>query len=113
MPLTEEDYEELRAEANAEPERFRSWDPNQQFRTEYANLHPEEYPDLHPEAQSKPEIIEGDGNHDENEIEDLPRVSSSSSNSETRYGGIRSRPAARGRTSTVMIPRCTDLIPIE
>jgi MFS transporter, DHA1 family, multidrug resistance protein len=44
MPLTEGDYEDLRAEANAEPERFRSWDPNERFRIEYASLHPEEYP---------------------------------------------------------------------
>lgn len=97
MTLTEEDYEDLRAEANAEPERFRSWDPNQRFRTEYANLHPEEYPDLHPEAQRKPEVLEERGDRDDNEIEHLPTASSPSSSdstSTTRYEGIRARPAA-------------------
>ena len=101
MPLTEEDYENLRAESDAEPERFRSWDPHQRFRTEYSNLHPEEYPDLHPEAQRELEVIEGEGIRDENEIEQLPTVSSSSSTSNKQYEGIRARPTAgRGRTST-------------
>jgi len=100
MPLTEADYEDLRAEANAEPERFNSWDPNQRFRTEYANLHPEDYPDLHPEAQRKPEDLEEDANRDENEIEQIPTISDVSSASETRYEGVRGRPAARSRPST-------------
>jgi DHA1 family multidrug resistance protein-like MFS transporter len=100
MPLTEADYEDLRAEANAEPERFNSWDPNQRFRTEYANLHPEDYPDLHPEAQRKPEDLEEDANRDENEIEQIPTISDASSASETRYEGVRARPAARSHPST-------------
>ena len=99
MTLTEGDYEDLRTEANAEPERFRSWDPNQRFCTEYADLHPEDYPDLHPEAQRKPEIIEEEPTQEQNEIEQLPIASPSSSTSGTRYEGITSRPAARGPCS--------------
>jgi DHA1 family multidrug resistance protein-like MFS transporter len=91
MPLTEEDYKDLQAEADAEPERFRSWDPSRQFRREYAVLHPDRVlPD--PENHL----------HNQNEIEQLPTVTSSSSSAaaSTQYEGIRIRPGARGRTSS-------------
>jgi len=37
--MQEEDYEVLRNEANASPERYAQWDPNRQFRSEYAARH--------------------------------------------------------------------------
>ncbi len=37
--MQEEDYEVLRNEANANPEIYRNWDQNRQFRQEYAQLH--------------------------------------------------------------------------
>jgi DHA1 family multidrug resistance protein-like MFS transporter len=97
MPLTEEDYENLRAEANAEPERFRSWDPNERFRKEYAGLHPEN--------QERSEAQEGDGRREEEieRLEQIPTATSSSSSAVTsgQYEGIRARPAARpGRSGT-------------
>ncbi|CZR50320.1 related to fluconazole resistance protein [Phialocephala subalpina] len=94
MPLAEGDYENLRAERDADPERFRSWDPNDQFRQQYAALHPEN--------QQKPEIQEGANDRDENEIERLPTASSSSSDAATtQYEGLRTRPtASRGRSTT-------------
>ena len=103
MPLTEEDYEHLRAEADAEPERFRSWDPNDRFRKEYANIHPENEERLENEERS--EAQEGDG-HTEAEIkrlEQLPTATSSSSTAATsaQYEGIRARPTVRpGRSGT-------------
>lgn len=38
--MEEEDYEILRNEANAEPERYEQWDQNRQFRREYTERHP-------------------------------------------------------------------------
>jgi hypothetical protein len=38
--MQEEDYEVLRNEANADEAHFAQWDPNRQFRSEYAQLHP-------------------------------------------------------------------------
>ncbi|KUJ18669.1 MFS general substrate transporter [Mollisia scopiformis] len=96
MPLMEEDYENLRAEADAEPERYRSWDTQGQFRREYASLHPEN------QQVEKPE----NGNNsplDENEIERLPTVVSTSSSGadSPQYEGIRARPAtSRARSSS-------------
>ncbi|KAI2476867.1 ProP Permease major facilitator superfamily [Pyrenophora tritici-repentis] len=37
--MQEEDYEILRNEANASPERYAKWDPNRQFREEYNRRH--------------------------------------------------------------------------
>ena len=37
--MQEEDYEMLRNEANASPERFANWDPHRQFREEYHQRH--------------------------------------------------------------------------
>ncbi|KAF2024513.1 MFS general substrate transporter [Setomelanomma holmii] len=37
--MQEEDYEVLRNEANANPSRYESWDPNRQFRSQYNELH--------------------------------------------------------------------------
>ncbi|RYN21038.1 putative transporter [Alternaria arborescens] len=37
--MQEEDYEMLRNEANASPERFATWDPHRQFREEYHQRH--------------------------------------------------------------------------
>ncbi|OWY44695.1 MFS general substrate transporter [Alternaria alternata] len=37
--MQEEDYEMLRNEANASPERFENWDPHRQFREEYHQRH--------------------------------------------------------------------------
>jgi DHA1 family multidrug resistance protein-like MFS transporter len=100
MPLTEEDYEQLRAEADAEPERFANWDRNNQFRTQYENLHHKD------QVSQKPNVGE-DANRDDNEIERLPTISSSSSSGapsnvpSTQYEGIRSRPTTlRARSTT-------------
>jgi hypothetical protein len=41
MPLNEADYEDLRAERDADSERFYEWDPNDKYRTDYRKLHPE------------------------------------------------------------------------
>jgi hypothetical protein len=38
MPLNE-DYQDLRAQADADPERFRQWDATGRFSREYASLH--------------------------------------------------------------------------
>ena len=93
MPLTEEDYEALRAESNAEPERFREWDPNDKYRKEYAELHPEN--NQRSEGQAADD-------RPENEIEQLPSASSTSSAPSAQYEGIRARPTvslARSGTS--------------
>ncbi|KAF2634358.1 MFS general substrate transporter [Massarina eburnea CBS 473.64] len=37
--MNEEDYEVLRGEARAEPQRFQQWDTNQEFRHQYEHLH--------------------------------------------------------------------------
>lgn len=89
MPLTEEDYETLRAESNAEPERFRAWDRDERFRKEYAELHPED-------QQTE------ESKRDENEIERLPTISSSSSAATSIHNqSIRSRPSTlRSRSTT-------------
>lgn len=93
MGLTEEDYETLRNEADAEPERYTSWDPHRQFRTQYENLH---------SAQTIPV---GDGVADKLERAPtqeggvLSAVSSSSSNG-VQYAGIRARPGAGQRPSS-------------
>ena len=39
MGLQEEDYEMLRSEADAEPDRYQQWDPQQRFRDEYTQRH--------------------------------------------------------------------------
>lgn len=87
MPLTEEDYESLRAQADADPERFRDWDPEGTFRKDYATLHPERDAAFGAQAGEH-------GERHENEIERLPSTVSSSSSAEvsTQYGSIRSRP---------------------
>ncbi|KAE8447016.1 hypothetical protein EG329_011150 [Mollisiaceae sp. DMI_Dod_QoI] len=91
MPLTEEDYENLRAEADAEPERFHDWDPNDRVRREYDLRRPESH-------QKTVEVEENDG-HDDNEIEHIPTAGSSSSSAATsvRFEGLRARPAASRR----------------
>jgi len=40
--MQEEDYEVLRNEANANPAGYTQWDPRRQFRTEYAQMHPDD-----------------------------------------------------------------------
>ena len=105
MPLTEEDYENLRAEAHAEPDRFREWDPNERFRKEYAGLHPEN--------QGKSEA-QGVDSHREEEIERLERIptatsSSSSAVTSAQYEGIRARPTARSGRSGTSYSHDTDL----
>jgi len=88
MPLTEEDYETLRAESNAEPERFRAWDRDERFRKEYAGPHPEN------QSAEEPK-------RDENDIERLPTISSSSSAAtSTQIQEIRSRPGPLRSRST-------------
>jgi DHA1 family multidrug resistance protein-like MFS transporter len=81
MPLTEGDYEDLRAESQAEPERFANWDPNERFKKEYAALHPENQ-----EQENEKPDAEGPIERDENEIERLPTASSSSSSEDGRPG---------------------------
>jgi DHA1 family multidrug resistance protein-like MFS transporter len=88
MPLTEEDYETLRAESDAEPERFRAWDRDESFRKQHAGLHREDQQAEEPKR-------------DENEIERLPTISSSSSAASTQNQQVRSRPSTlRSRSTT-------------
>lgn len=100
MPLNEEDYEQLRAEADAEPERYANWDRNHQFRTQYEALH-------HQSQQSQKVEVPEENHRDDSEIERLPTASSSSSADPsltaqtTQYEGIRARPAnPRARSTT-------------
>ena len=89
MPLSEADYEDLRAERDADPERFHDWDPNDKYRTDYRKLHPENQQKL----EEKP--ARTDNPTDSNEIEQLPTISSSSSAAiPVQYAGIRARPGA-------------------
>jgi DHA1 family multidrug resistance protein-like MFS transporter len=100
MPLNE-DYQDLRAQADADPERFRQWDATGRFSREYASLHSDD-PRYSLEHQQKPEIQES-GDHDENVIEQLPTGTSSSLSAaaSTQYEAIRARPSARrGRSRT-------------
>lgn len=93
MPLTEEDYETLRAESGAEPDRFKDWDPNDKFRKAYNELH----------SDSQAGAAEGGVERDENEIEQLQTVDSSSSSAaeSTQYEGIRTRSnVSRARSNT-------------
>ena len=93
MPLTEEDYENLRAERNADPERFRAWDSHDRFRTEYASLHSENQQS--PEGQAGAGRVETE-TEVKNEIERIPTASSSSSSATSaQYAGIRARPSNR------------------
>lgn len=102
MALAEEDYENLRAQADADPVRYAQWDPNGQFRREYAGLHPEN------QHQQKTEDAREEnhsrGHHDD-EIEHPITAVSSSSTADTeadtaRFEGIRSRPSARRSRSS-------------
>ncbi|KAG0650800.1 putative transporter [Hyphodiscus hymeniophilus] len=110
MPLTEEDYESLRAEANADPERYRQWDPQGKFRKEYADLHAKDE-----EAQKQEqEQDQEQTSRDENEIEQLPTASSSSSvATSAQYEGLRTRPTATLRRSGTLYSHDTDLYRAE
>jgi DHA1 family multidrug resistance protein-like MFS transporter len=106
MPLDSEDAARLRAERDADPQRWASWDPADSLRNNYIREHPEQYPELNPEL--KPESKEEGELSAELErrvtAEDVEgpgaaHAHSTSSESEVEYQGIRTRPSL-GRSHT-------------
>jgi hypothetical protein len=79
MPLNEADYKDLGAERDADPERFHDWDPIDKYRTDYTKLYPENQQKL----EEQP--TRNDNPTDNNEIEQLPTVSSSSAATSIQY----------------------------
>lgn len=88
--MDEADFERLRAERDAEPDRFRDWDPRSQFQTQDDSTRraPEIPPVL--DANSTAHQLE---RRPTEEIEQLSTVSSSSGS--VQYQGIRSHPTPR------------------
>ena len=109
--MQEEDYEVLRNEANANPERYANWDQNHQFRGEYEQRHRNDptYDERtrqatvdHQEPSTSQPAVAPSGpqeNRKEEEVAPLSRESSNASSSSASSHSSRSRRLEEIRTA--------------